>query len=257
MPRSRWRWRATQVLLHEPARRGALSGVHWPALVPATWSRRRRHRRRRSACRPVAPPGRRRQEATVVRRAQRYSPVVRSLGSDGRRAISVRSSAHARRQGDNANVGVWARATAAYAWLESFLTAERFRGARARGGTARGPPLRAPPICSLNFVVVGLLGDGVAASTRISTRRRRGSASTCAHAGSISRRRSSATGVDLWGRLPPAAHHNSGCSRRAPLGSADRRCGRARSRGSPRATPRRPGSRQPHSGAASTSFRVS
>ena len=69
-------------------------------------------------------------------------------------------------KGGNANVGVWARSGPAYAWLERELGVERFR---ALVPEAAGLPVERhalPNLWSLNFVVHGLLGDGVASSTR-------------------------------------------------------------------------------------------
>jgi hypothetical protein len=69
-------------------------------------------------------------------------------------------------KGGNANVGVWVETPAAYAWLESYLTVDRFRALmpEAEGLAIERHPL--PNLLSVNFIVVGLLGDGVAASTR-------------------------------------------------------------------------------------------
>jgi hypothetical protein len=69
-------------------------------------------------------------------------------------------------KGGNANVGVWARDVQGYAWLEKYLTAERFR--QLVPGTA-GLEIRRyelPNLNALNFMVIGLLGDGVASSVR-------------------------------------------------------------------------------------------
>jgi hypothetical protein len=69
-------------------------------------------------------------------------------------------------KGGNANLGVFARTDAAWAWLDEFLTTERLR--RLLPETAPLPidRFRLPAIRSLNFVVHGLLQEGVAASTR-------------------------------------------------------------------------------------------
>jgi len=69
-------------------------------------------------------------------------------------------------KGGNANVGLWARSEAGYAWLASLLTTERFLDLVPE---ARGLAIRRyefPQLWSLNFVVVGLLGEGVSSSTR-------------------------------------------------------------------------------------------
>ncbi len=69
-------------------------------------------------------------------------------------------------KGGNANVGIWARSGAGYAWLADYLTVERFKDlvSEARDLAVRRYEL--PNIRSLNFVVVGMLGEGVSSSTR-------------------------------------------------------------------------------------------
>lgn len=73
------------------------------------------------------------------------------------------------RSGDkagDANVGVWARTDAGYRWLHGWLTPDRLRYLLPE---ARGLPVRRyelPNLRALNFVITGLLGDGVAASIR-------------------------------------------------------------------------------------------
>jgi acyclic terpene utilization AtuA family protein len=87
-------------------------------------------------------------------------PTVRApLG----RAFGARSGD----KGGNANVGVWTRGPEGYAFLASFLTVERFRSLvpEARGLQVRRYQL--PNLLALNFVVVGLLGEGVSSSARI------------------------------------------------------------------------------------------
>jgi hypothetical protein len=139
-------------------------GVYWPALVradaveqvvvldggerlvvkPPTGSR-------KAAAAPTpAPP------ATPPPPA---GPTVRApLG----RAFGARSGD----KGGNANVGVWARDPEGYAFLASFLTVERFQALlpETRGLQVRRHEL--PNLLALNFVVVGLLGEGVSSSTR-------------------------------------------------------------------------------------------
>jgi len=69
-------------------------------------------------------------------------------------------------KGGNANVGVWARSDAGYAWLEQFLTVERFKSlvSEARSLDVRRHAF--PNIRSLNFIVIGLLGEGVSSNSR-------------------------------------------------------------------------------------------
>ncbi len=69
-------------------------------------------------------------------------------------------------KGGNANLGVWARSPAAYAWLARTLTPERLRQLlpECRGLAVERHLL--PNILALNFVIKGLLGEGVSSSTR-------------------------------------------------------------------------------------------
>jgi hypothetical protein len=69
-------------------------------------------------------------------------------------------------KGGNANVGLWTKNTAAYAWLEHYLTVDRFRELVPEAAPLKIERHPLPNLLSINFVVVGLLGDGVAASTR-------------------------------------------------------------------------------------------
>jgi hypothetical protein len=69
-------------------------------------------------------------------------------------------------KGGNANVGVWARDLQGYAWLEKYLTAERFRQLVPETAGLEVRRYELPNLKALNFVVVGLLGEGVASSVR-------------------------------------------------------------------------------------------
>ncbi len=70
-------------------------------------------------------------------------------------------------KGGHANLGVWARSDEGYAWLTSFLTAERLGELLADIGRHRIDRHELGNIRSLNFLVHGLLEEGVAASTRL------------------------------------------------------------------------------------------
>ncbi len=69
-------------------------------------------------------------------------------------------------KGGTANLGVWARDPESFGWLVAFLTVERFRGLLPE--TAAYPVERfvLPNLSALNFVIPGLLGEGVSSSTR-------------------------------------------------------------------------------------------
>jgi hypothetical protein len=69
-------------------------------------------------------------------------------------------------KGGNANVGIFARSAEAFAWLDRFLTVERFHALLPDTAALEVERHRLPNLWSLNFVVKGLLEEGVAASSR-------------------------------------------------------------------------------------------
>jgi hypothetical protein len=69
-------------------------------------------------------------------------------------------------KGGNANVGVWARSAPAFEWLRAHLTVARFRELVPEAARLEVRRFAFPNLLALNFVVVGLLGEGVASSTR-------------------------------------------------------------------------------------------
>ncbi|MCP3855615.1 MAG: DUF1446 domain-containing protein [Actinomycetia bacterium] len=138
-------------------------GVFWPALVPAELVPQR----------VVVLGG----GTTVVdNTGQGYEPVgVQPLrpelpvvpgGETSRVALGTIFGARSGDKGGNANLGIFARSAQAYAWLESYLTQERVRELLpdAEGLETRVYPLA--NIWSVNIVIVGLLEEGVAASSR-------------------------------------------------------------------------------------------
>jgi hypothetical protein len=69
-------------------------------------------------------------------------------------------------KGGNANVGVWARQDDHYRWLFQYLTVERMALLIPEAAGLEIRRFDLPSVRALNFVVVGLLGEGVASSTR-------------------------------------------------------------------------------------------
>ena len=69
-------------------------------------------------------------------------------------------------KGQNANVGLWAREASTYAWLRGYLDIRRFRELLPEAASLEIRRYELPNLLAVNFVVVGLLGLGVAASTR-------------------------------------------------------------------------------------------
>lgn len=135
-------------------------GVYWPALVPSELVE---HRVVLDGESIVVPPVRAETRDATVQPTPMPAPPG---GPTERVPLGTLCGARSGDKGGNANVGLWVRNDAAYAWLESYLTVERFRElvpeARALG--VERHPL--PNLRSINFVVQGLLGEGVASSVR-------------------------------------------------------------------------------------------
>ncbi|WP_050803757.1 MULTISPECIES: acyclic terpene utilization AtuA family protein [Protofrankia] len=69
-------------------------------------------------------------------------------------------------KGGNANVGIWARDDATYAWLAAELTTRKFAELVPEAASLEIRRYELANLRALNFVVVGLLGEGVASATR-------------------------------------------------------------------------------------------
>ena len=69
-------------------------------------------------------------------------------------------------KGGGANVGLWARTPAGYAWLRQHLTTDRFRELLTESAALDVDRYELPNLLALNFVVHGLLDPGVSATTR-------------------------------------------------------------------------------------------
>jgi len=136
--------------------------VYWPALVPSGLIEQTVHvGGETTRVAPVLPPA----KAPAVVPAP-ITPPPAPGGPTTRAPLGRLCGARSGDKGGNANVGVWAREPRAYAWLAEFLTAERLQALLPECRTLRVDRHLLPNLLALNFVVHGLLGDGVASSTR-------------------------------------------------------------------------------------------
>ena len=136
-------------------------GVYWPALVPRSLVRQVVvHADGRRVEVPHPPVG---EAAPVAPPAHVHAAAG---GPTERAPLGRVAGARSGDKGGTANVGVWARDPAAYGWLAEFLTIERLKALLPE--TAALPVERhdLPNLAALNFVVPGLLGEGVSSSTR-------------------------------------------------------------------------------------------
>jgi hypothetical protein len=136
-------------------------GIYWPALVDRTevdervvlWD---------GSVQPVAAPPR---TMAAEPRHPREFAVTEPLGPAVGEPLGSHFAARSGDKGGNANVGIWARDDAGYAWLRQHLTADAVKSLMPEAAPLEVRRYELPTIHALNFVVVGLLGDGVASST--------------------------------------------------------------------------------------------
>jgi hypothetical protein len=88
-------------------------------------------------------------------------------GATSRAALGLVAGARSGDKGGNANLGVWVRREAEFEWLDGYLTEARLAELVPSVAGFLVQRYRLPNLLALNFVIVGLLGRGVAASTRL------------------------------------------------------------------------------------------
>jgi len=141
---------------------GQVFGVYEPACVPAAVVPQEvvlpggKSRRVDS----VIPPG------TVSIEPAPGPNVPAPTGPTRRAALGSILGARSGDKGGNANLGVFARSDEAWAWLDAFLTTERLQALLPEVAAFPVDRHRLSALRSLNFVVHGLLEEGVAAATR-------------------------------------------------------------------------------------------
>jgi Acyclic terpene utilisation family protein AtuA len=137
-------------------------GVYWPAMIPATEVEHT----------VVLPDGTRQlipptdTNSTYVGFEPTYVGYAVPEGPTVRAPLGRIAAARSGDKGGHANVGVWTRDPAAFGWLRDYLTVDRVRQLIPE---AAGLPVHRYELANLNalnFVLAGLLGDGVAASAR-------------------------------------------------------------------------------------------
>jgi hypothetical protein len=148
-------------------RRAAEFGVYWPAIIPADRVRQRVVLSDGQEVEiPYPPPG-------AVPNEGKFQPASSGTGTGSVFCGATRlaplglvAGARSGDKGGNANVGLWARSDQAYAWLARYLDVSRFRSLLPEAGDLVVDRYEIPNLRALNFVVRGLLDEGVAATTR-------------------------------------------------------------------------------------------
>ena len=136
--------------------------VYWPAVIDPA-----------SVPSVVDVDGERREVPTTAPATQPLEPVpdpaVEPFEEDGDTVEVPLGRLAGTRSGDkggDANVGVWVRDAAAFPWLAATLTVEGFRRLVPESADLLVERHVFPDLSAINFVVTGLLGEGVAASNR-------------------------------------------------------------------------------------------
>jgi hypothetical protein len=149
--------------LTSPPGPASMYGVYWPALMPNELVRHE----------VVLGDGSRVPVAAPVATAAPPAPPATRRSSDPapsggvvRGPLGLMVGARSGDKGGNANVGVWTKTDAGFAWLSRGLTIEKFRELLPETADLKIDRYDLPNLRALNFVVHGLLGEGVAAGTR-------------------------------------------------------------------------------------------
>jgi len=154
--------------LTSPPGEATAYGVYWPTLVARHTVDEVvvHHDGRRASIGPpprtTAPPSPSAREAG----ATETDDVGPAPGETRRVPLGTIIGARSGDKGGNANVGLWARDAAGFAWLRTELTVDRFRHLLPEAAAVAVDRYELPNLLALNFVVHGLLGEGVASSTR-------------------------------------------------------------------------------------------
>jgi hypothetical protein len=166
--------------LTAPPSEASAYGVYWPTLIPRQAAEEivvhddgRREKVEQPAEEELAPetyPETRQEAVTAGGGAESQRPSAQvsaaPYGPQQRMALGTIVGARSGDKGPNANVGLWARSDRAFVWMSSFLTTERFRELFPEAGALTVDRYELANLRALNFVVHGLLGEGVASSTR-------------------------------------------------------------------------------------------
>ena len=141
-------------------------GVYWPALVPADLVSQRMTTPDGQSHVVLPSPSADAGFDRAIMQAGNPPTMPAADGPTVRIPLGHVAAARSGDKGGNANVGVWVKDPAAHDWLRGYLTVEVFRELVPEAANLTVERYELPNLRALNFVIVGLLGAGVAASTR-------------------------------------------------------------------------------------------
>ncbi|HVS13254.1 MAG TPA: acyclic terpene utilization AtuA family protein [Thermoanaerobaculia bacterium] len=142
--------------------------VYWPALVASRWIAERVHVAGETVDVPPAPGG---AEVSDIPAPEVPAPEVPPgevpAGPTRLAPLGAIAGARSGDKGGHANVGFWTRTPEAWLWLERFLTPDQLRDLYPEAADLEIERFELPNLLALNFVIHGLLGEGVSASLRL------------------------------------------------------------------------------------------
>ena len=138
-------------------------GIYWPALVDAGAVSHRVTLPDGSTTVVTPTPGGADDRVPAPAPAPPETPAA---GPTTRVPLGAVCGARSGDKGGNANVGLWTWDDDLYRWLAATLTVDRLRRLLPEAGDLAVERYELPNLRALNFVVVGILGEGVASSTR-------------------------------------------------------------------------------------------
>lgn len=138
-------------------------GVYWPALVPSEIPQQVVVLEDGTQI-PVPPTSV--VESSIAIDVPAVPSVDVPTGPTRRVPLGLVFGARSGDKGGNANVGLWGKTDEEYAWLAETLTIEHFQELIPEAADLEVRRFEFPNLRSLNFVIVGLLGEGVASSLR-------------------------------------------------------------------------------------------
>lgn len=145
-------------------------GVYWPTLIPADLLHHEVHVDGRTVIVDAAVEGATVEVARNPSSDESFSSAPAApMGSEPTTRMPLGRLVGARSgdKGGNANVGIWARNDETFAWLRAFLTTERVRSLMPEAASLPIRRVELANIRALNFIIEGLLGEGVASSVRL------------------------------------------------------------------------------------------
>ena len=139
-------------------------GLYWPTLVPA-------HLVTHAVTLPdgttrTIPHTTPRESAIPPAQVDDSTTAKPDFGATERAPLGTLCAARSGDKGGNANVGLWTRTAEQFDWLRAHLSIAKFRELLPEAAQLPVQRYELPNLNAVNFVVVGLLGEGVASSTR-------------------------------------------------------------------------------------------